>query len=95
MDLATPAIVSDASLMQLRDLVNRVEELDHSVKKVGKEVVLWTAAAKEVFVAQDGMVKTWLRVVQLEPTDLADRRMLEFRRVIDTIVGEAWIDLVS
>ncbi|WWD07212.1 hypothetical protein V865_005309 [Kwoniella europaea PYCC6329] len=88
-----PAVVLESSLNALKDLVVKVEELDRCVRRVGKEVILWTAAAKEVLVAEDGVMKTWLRVVQLEPSDPTDRRMLEFRKVIDMIISEVWKEL--
>ncbi|OCF78769.1 hypothetical protein I204_00713 [Kwoniella mangroviensis CBS 8886] len=92
-ELSLPAVIPESSLSALKDLVVKVEDLDQCVRRVGKEVILWTAAAKEVLVAEDGVMKTWLRVVQLEPSDPTDRRMLEFRKVIDTIISEVWKEL--
>ncbi|WVQ86210.1 hypothetical protein IAT38_008378 [Cryptococcus sp. DSM 104549] len=92
-ELGTPTVISEASLSSLKDLVARMEELDAAVRKVGKEVVFWTAAAKETFVVQDELLKTWLRLVQLEPSDLTDQRILEARNVVDSVVVNAWSEL--
>lgn len=89
-DLVSPQQIAQSSLNQLSELSARLTALDEGVRKIGQEIMLWTAAAKETFVAQDDLVKTWLHVVQLEPTDPTDQRMLEMRRVIDGIVSEAW-----
>ncbi|KAK8850760.1 hypothetical protein IAR55_004680 [Kwoniella newhampshirensis] len=89
-DSSSPATISESSLTMVKELATKIEELDKCVKRVGKDIVFWTAAAKETFVAQDEMVQTWLRVVQLEPPDPTDQRLLEFRRVIDAIVSEEW-----
>lgn len=93
-DLVSPPQISQSSLNQLGDLSARLFALDEGVKKIGQEIMLWTAAAKESLVAQDELVKTWLHVVQLEPTDPTDRRLLEMRRVVDSIVSEGWVELV-
>lgn len=93
-DLVSPQQIAQSSLNQLSELSARLTALDEGVRKIGQEIMLWTAAAKETFVAQDELVKTWLHVVQLEPTDPTDQRMLEMRRVIDGIVSEAWGGLV-
>ncbi|WRT70949.1 uncharacterized protein IL334_007948 [Kwoniella shivajii] len=93
-ELSVPPVIPESSLSALKDLATKVDELDQCVKRVGKEVILWTAGAREVLNAQDGMMRTWLRVVQLEPTDPTDRRMLEFRKIIDGIVQDAWKELI-
>ncbi|WVF67794.1 hypothetical protein IAT40_002555 [Kwoniella sp. CBS 6097] len=85
-----PTVISEASLSLLKDYVLKVDELDHCVRRVGKEVVMWTAAAKEVLLTEDVMMKTWLRMVQLEPTDSTDRKILEFRKVVDAMVNGPW-----
>ncbi|WVQ95442.1 hypothetical protein IAU59_002539 [Kwoniella sp. CBS 9459] len=85
-----PPPISETSLSLLKDYVLKVDELDHCVRRVGKEVVMWTAAAKEVMLTEDVMMKSWLRMVQLEPTDSTDRKILEFRKVIDTIINGPW-----
>ncbi|OCF36003.1 hypothetical protein I316_02498 [Kwoniella heveanensis BCC8398] len=85
-----PAAISEASLSQIKDHVLKVDELDHCVRRVGREVLMWTAAAKEVLLTEDGMVKTWLRMVQLEPTDSTDRKILEFRKVVDAMISGPW-----
>nr|XP_018259506.1 uncharacterized protein I303_07574 [Kwoniella dejecticola CBS 10117]OBR81664.1 hypothetical protein I303_07574 [Kwoniella dejecticola CBS 10117] len=92
-ELSLPAVIPDHSMSSFKDLAVKVEELDQCVRRVGKEIILWTAAAKEVLVAEDGVMRTWLRVVQLEPSDATDRRMLEFRKVIDSTISEVWRDL--
>ncbi|KIR38630.1 hypothetical protein I307_06251 [Cryptococcus deuterogattii 99/473] len=92
-DLVSPPQIPQSSLNQLSDLSARLFALDEGVKKIGQEIMLWTAAAKETLVAQDELVKTWLHVVQLEPTDPTDQRLLEMRRVVDSIVSEGWGEL--
>lgn len=93
-DLVSPPQIPQSSLNQMSDLSARLFALDEGVKKIGQEIMLWTAAAKETLVAQDELVKTWLHVVQLEPTDPTDQRLLEMRRVVDSIVSEGWGELV-
>ncbi|KIR97159.1 hypothetical protein L804_05341 [Cryptococcus deuterogattii 2001/935-1] len=92
-DLVSPPQIPQSSLNQMSDLSARLFALDEGVKKIGQEIMLWTAAAKETLVAQDELVKTWLHVVQLEPTDPTDQRLLEMRRVVDSIVSEGWGEL--
>ncbi|OXH43524.1 hypothetical protein J002_06242 [Cryptococcus neoformans] len=89
-DLVSPQQISQSSFNQLSELSARLTALDEGVKKIGQDIMMWTAAAKETLVAQDELVKAWLHVVQLEPTDPTDQRMLEIRRVIDGVVSEAW-----
>lgn len=93
-DLVSPPQIPQSSLNQLSDLSVRLFALEEGVTKIGQEIMLWTAAAKETLVAQDELVKTWLHVVQLEPTDPTDQRLLEMRRVVDSIVSEGWGELV-
>lgn len=93
-DLVSPPQIPQSSLNQLNDLSARLFALDEGVTKIGQEIMLWTAAAKETLIAQDELVKTWLHVVQLEPTDPTDQRLLEMRRVVDSIVSEGWAELV-
>ncbi|WWD20923.1 hypothetical protein CI109_105401 [Kwoniella shandongensis] len=92
-DLGLPVMISESSLSLAKDLNAKLDGLDQCVKRVGKDIIFWTAAAKESLVAQDEMMKTWLRVVQLEPVDPADRRILEYRKVIDVIISDVWGDL--
>ncbi|KJD99978.1 hypothetical protein I311_06442 [Cryptococcus gattii NT-10] len=92
-DLVSPPQIPQSSLNQLNDLSARLFALDEGVTKIGQEIMLWTAAAKETLIAQDELVKTWLHVVQLEPTDPTDQRLLEMRRVVDSIVSEGWAEL--
>lgn len=89
-----PAEISKTSFALLRDLVARVEEADQVVKRVGKEVLIWTAATKDVLVNERGMIETWCSVVRLESHDPAPERLTAFRKVLDGLVGDVWPDLV-
>lgn len=95
LDLSGPAEVPQASLAQLRDLRRKVDETESAVRRIGQEFVMWTAAAKEVLVIESQVVQDWLKVVQLEPTDTADKRMLDFRNLLDGMIAETWTVLVS
>lgn len=94
-DLGTPLEITSASHVYLKDLTLRVEEGEQVVRRVGKEIVLWVAAAKDLLAVEDLMMKSWMRVVQLEGNDPADQRLGAFRRTLGEIVAEAWGVLVS
>jgi hypothetical protein len=87
--------IDKVSLSYFKDLVYRFEQSDQCVKKFGKEVILWTAAAKDVCMIQDGLVKAWLGVVSLDGLDGPDPKMVWFRKVVAGIVNDAWRALVS
>ncbi len=94
-DMGTPSEITPASFSQLKDAVTRLEDSDHCVRMLGKEILIWTARAKEVFVFERDMMSTWMRVVQLEPTDGVDQRIVAFKRVTERIVQTAWHELVG
>jgi hypothetical protein len=87
--------ITKASLSHFRDLVNRVDQCEQCVRKVGKEVILWTAAAKDVFMIQDGLVKAWLGLITLDGQEGPDPKLVWFRKVIAGVVNDAWRTLVS
>ena len=87
--------LTKASLLEFRDLVNRVDQCEQCVRKVGKEVILWTSAAKDVFMIQDGLVKAWLGLITLDGQEGPDPKLVWFRKVIAGIVNDAWRSLVS
>lgn len=87
--------ITKASLSHFRDLVNRVDQCEQCVRKVGKEVILWTAAAKDVFMIQDGLVKAWLALITLDGQEGPDPKLIWFRKVIAGVVNDAWRTLVS
>lgn len=89
------AEITKASLSHFKELVNRVDQCEQCVRKVGKEVILWTAAAKDVFMIQDGLVKAWLGLITLDGQDGPDPKLVWFRKVIAGIVSDAWRALVS
>lgn len=89
-----PAEISKTSSALLRDQVARVEEADQVVKRVGKEVLIWTAATKDVLVNESGMIETWCSVVQLESQDPPPERLTAFRKVLDGLIRDVWPDLV-
>lgn len=93
-DTAVPEITK-ASLAHFKELVNRVDQCEQCVRRVGKEVILWTAAAKDCSMIQDGLVKAWLGVVSLDGLEGPDPKMVWFRKVIAGIVSDAWRALVS
>jgi hypothetical protein len=94
-DPGAPADIPPTSLSFYREQVARLEEIDMCVRRVGKEMVLWTSAAREVFVAEEALVKSWDRVVQLDMSDPADKRLAAFRKISHEIIAEVWAGLVS
>lgn len=94
-DNAQPVDISKSSFLTLKDLIARVEEGDQVVKRIGKEVVKWTAAAKDVLVVEEQFVTTWSRVYQLESVDSLADRLWAFRETIQTVISIAWAPLVS
>ena len=94
-DLGAPSDVTPASFALLRDQMARVEEGEQVVRRIGKEVILWTAAAKELCVAEDSLMASWLRVYQIDLPDVKDWRISAFRPVLEDIYGDACARLVS
>jgi hypothetical protein len=94
-DPGQPSVIAPSSFTFYREQVARLEEVHMYVKQAGKEIVLWTSAAKEVFVAEEQLVRTWSKVIQLEPSDPADKRLAAYRKVAQQIVADAWAGLVS
>ncbi|ORY26806.1 hypothetical protein BCR39DRAFT_589529 [Naematelia encephala] len=92
-ELGSPPDIPASSHLQLKELTVRVEEAEQVVRRIGKEIVLWVAVAKDIFTVEDAMTRTWLRVVQLESTDQADQRLAGFRKVMAEIVASAWAPL--
>jgi len=88
------AEVTKASLSHFKDLVHRVDQYDQCVRKLGKEIILWTAAAKDICMIQDGLVKAWLGLVSLDGLEGPDPKLVWFRKVIAGIVNESWRVLV-
>jgi hypothetical protein len=86
--------LSKSSLSYFKDLVSRVDQYDQCVRKMGKEVILWTAAAKDICMIQDGLVKAWLGLITLDGLEGPDPKMIWFRKVIAGIVNDAWRVLV-
>ena len=87
--------ISKTSFGLLRDLVARVDEADQVVKRVGKEVMIWTGASKDVLIVEKGMMETWCKVVQLDPSDPVPERMAALRRMLEGVIQDVWGDLVS
>lgn len=94
-DLGPPAIITSSSDELLKELVARVEQSEQIVRQVGKEVILWTAAAKGIFVVEDALMRTWFRVYQLDSPEAIEWRLPAFRIVLEDLVIEAWGTLVS
>jgi hypothetical protein len=88
------AEITKASLSHFKDLVHRVDQYDQCVRKLGKEIILWTAAAKDICMIQDGLVKAWLGLVSLDGLEGPDPKLVWFRKVIAGIVNESWRVLV-
>jgi hypothetical protein len=86
--------LSKSSLSYFKDLVSRVDQYDQCVRKMGKEVILWTAAAKDICMIQDGLVKAWLGLITLDGLEGPDPKMIWFRKVVAGIVNDAWRVLV-
>ncbi len=94
-DVGLPSVITPASFALLKDLIKRIEEGEQVVRQVGKEVILWTAAAKELCVVEDKLIGTWLRVYQLDFPDVHDWKLSAFRIVLEDIYSDAWAALVS
>ena len=88
------AEITKASLAHFKDLVHRVDQYDQCVRKLGKEIILWTAAAKDICMIQDGLVKAWIGLVSLDGLEGPDAKLVWFRKVIAGIVNESWRVLV-
>ena len=93
-DLGTPGEITRGSMELYDELDRRVEETDRLVRKIGKEIVHWTAAVKETWTVQANFVDGWLRVVQLDGDD-GNQRIEAFRSLIGVVVVEVWGRLVS
>ena len=93
-DLSLPALITTSSTVLLKELVERLEQGERIVLQVGREAILWTAAAKDTFVAQDALVQSWIRVYQLDNPKLSNRRLPAFRAVIEHAIVDAWVKLV-
>lgn len=65
------------------------------MRRVGREIVVYTAAAKEVFVAQMALNMGWERVVRLDGTDPGDKRLRAFKQVGEGLIENGWVELVS
>jgi hypothetical protein len=87
--------IDKVSLSYFKDMVARFEQSDQCVKKFGKDMILWTAAAKDVCMIQDGLIKVWLGVISLDGLEGPDPKMVWFRKVVAGIVNDAWRALVS
>jgi len=90
-----PPEITTTSFALLKDLVARVDEGDQVARRVGKEVILWTAGSKEMIVAEGAMMTTWARVVRLDPETRGQDRVGALQAVLDTIVRDVWAALVG
>ena len=81
--------------MLLKELAARVDEGHQVVKRVAKEVLRWTDAARQILEAEDVMMVTWTRVVQLDAIDAPDDRIEALRSVLKSIVTQVWAVMVS
>ncbi|WVN86058.1 uncharacterized protein L203_101216 [Cryptococcus depauperatus CBS 7841] len=88
-----PSKLSESSLFRLASLSARLALFSDNIPKLGQDMLLWTAAAKESLTASNGLIKCWLRVIQLDSTDTLDTRLLKMRNIVDTLVIQAWEEL--
>lgn len=93
-------VISRASFSEYRHLVDKIDEADQMVRRVGREVVQYTAAAKEVFVAQLTVVMTWERVIRLDMSPegaggTGDKRLRAFRGAVEALIEGCWVQFVS
>lgn len=94
-DSSPPPEITKTSFGLMGDYIARLEESDQVVRRVGKEVVLWTAGAKEVMVAQRGLMDTWAKVLVLDQqTGNGDARIEALKVVLEGVVADAWANLV-
>ena len=94
-EMGAPPDIPSSSLSQLKELIARVEESEQIVRRVGKEMILWTAGAKNVFTVQDEMINTWSRAYRLGGPDIPESRLPEFQRLLEYLVADAWATLVG
>lgn len=98
-DTSAPPAISKTSFGLMRDYIARLEESDQVVRRVGKEVVLWTAGAKEILVSQQGLLSTWSKVLELDQTgsgqSKGDTRVEALKFVLEGVIADAWANLVS
>ncbi|ORX40906.1 hypothetical protein BD324DRAFT_612521 [Kockovaella imperatae] len=82
--------VSEASLSLMKSLAERLEEYEIVVKRMGKEIVFWIAAVKEVLFAEDQLVHAWTRVIRLEDPNVPADRLEAFRVVLKDALTGPW-----
>lgn len=92
---ASLAEVSKRSMQQIVGLVEQLEQAAAATKRIGKEIVMWTAGVKEVLNAEEEMMQTWLKLVVLEEGDREDKRMMAFRGLLNEVMAEDWAALVG
>jgi hypothetical protein len=88
----TVVVIKNSSLEDLRTLVRRVEEADAITKRLGKEIVGWTAGVRECWVSMNGMGESWGRLVGLGEVD--EGRVGVWRGVVEGILERVWGELV-
>ena len=93
-ELDTVPDVSEASSALMKTLSTRLEEYELSVRKIGKEIVFWTASVKEVSFAEDQLVTSWVRLICLEDTGPPADRMDAFRAALKDALTGPWAALV-
>ena len=94
-DLSSVLDVTEASLGMMKDMAIRLEEYESAVRRIGKEIVYWTASVKEVLFAEDQLVNTWTRVMRLDENGPPADRMNAFRAALKECLTTPWAELVS
>jgi hypothetical protein len=92
-DTSLPPELSLASMEDLGLLVRRVEEAEAITKRLGREIVLWTAGVRESWNAMLVLGECWERVTGLGEVD--EGRVGVWKGVVEVIVDSAWGELVS
>ena len=85
--------VSETSMALMKELAGRLDESEKVIRQVGKDVVLWTAGAKEMLFAEDQMIHSWSRVVQLDENDSPAQKILALRSNLEEMLTGSWATL--
>lgn len=85
--VAAQIVIGAADAEALDGLINRLEQADQVVRRVGKEVNSFPERVREVWSSQRSITDTWQYVVRLDDTDLADQRIEMFKAVSEEITN--------
>lgn len=88
--LAAHATISVVDAETLKGLVERLEQGDQVVRRVGKDINGFSDRVRDTWVSQRAIAETWGYVIRLDDTDPADERIEMFKAVSDEIMNGPW-----